>query len=82
MEIIRQTQINKIQNETLHMKRAKEPRLIINDPWRNLINSIFFLFSFPFFFFFFFLFNAKVGEFIANLLPKNYLHTIYFSHTN
>ena len=32
MEIIKQTQINKIQNETLHMKRAKEPRLIINDP--------------------------------------------------
>ena len=54
MEIIKQTQINKIQNETLHMKRAKEPRLIINDPWRNLINSIFLLFSFPFFFFFFF----------------------------
>ena len=28
MEIVKQTQINKIQNETLHMKRAKEPRLI------------------------------------------------------
>ena len=47
--------MNKMQNETLHMKRTKEPRLIINDPRRDLINSIFLLFPFPFFFFSFFL---------------------------
>ena len=32
IEIIKQTQMNKMQNETVHMKRTKEPRLIINDP--------------------------------------------------
>ena len=32
MEIIKPTQINKMQNETLHMKRTKESRLILNDP--------------------------------------------------
>ena len=80
MEIIKQTQINKIQNETLHMKRAKEPRLInmiLDAIWLIQFSSFF-----PFPFFFFFPFNAEVGEFRANLLPKNYLHTIYFSHTN
>ena len=41
--------MNKMQNETLHIKRTKESRLVINDSWRNLINSIFLLFSFPFF---------------------------------
>ena len=65
MEIIKQTQMNKIQNETLHIKATKELRLIINDPYRNLINSIFLLFTFPFF-----LFNAEAGEFKANFLSK------------
>ena len=32
MEIVEQTQMNKIQIETLHMKRTEEPRLIVNDP--------------------------------------------------
>ena len=32
MEIIKQTQMNKIQNETLRIKRTKELRLMINDP--------------------------------------------------
>ena len=31
MKIIKQTQMNKMQNETLHIKRTKESRLIIND---------------------------------------------------
>ena len=31
MQIIKQTQMNKMQNETLHIKRTKESRLIIND---------------------------------------------------
>ena len=57
--------MNNMQNETLHIKRTKESRLVINDSWRNLINSIFLLFSFPFF-----LFNAEVGEFRANFLSK------------
>ena len=53
MEIIKQTQINKIQNETLHMKRAKEPRLInmiLDAIWLIQFSSFF---PFPFFFFFF-----------------------------
>ena len=50
MEIIKQAQMNKIQNETLHIKPTKELRLIINDLSRNLINSIFLLFTFPFFY--------------------------------
>ena len=41
--------MNKMQNETLQMKRTKEPRLTINDSWRNLINSMFLLFFFFFF---------------------------------
>ena len=57
--------MNKMQNETLHMKRTKEPRLIIND----LINSVFLLFSFPFLIF---LFNAEVGEFRALLLKTTF----------
>ena len=44
MQIIKQTQMNKMQNETLHIKRTKESRLIINDRKRNLINSIYLLF--------------------------------------
>ena len=32
MEIMKQTQMNKMQNKTLHMKRTKEPSSIINDP--------------------------------------------------
>ena len=32
MEIIKQAQMNKIQNETLQIKPTKELRLIINDP--------------------------------------------------
>ena len=32
MEIIKPTQINQMQNETLHMKRTKESSFIINDP--------------------------------------------------
>ena len=32
MEIIKQAKMNKIQNETLHIKPTKELRLIINDP--------------------------------------------------
>ena len=32
MEIIKQTQMNKMQNETLRMKRTEEPCLLINDP--------------------------------------------------
>ena len=32
MEIVEQTQMNKIQIKTLHMKRTEEPRLIVNDP--------------------------------------------------
>ena len=32
MEIIKQAQMNKIKNETLHIKPTKELRLIINDP--------------------------------------------------
>ena len=32
MEIIKQTQMNKMQNETLHIKRTEEPCLLINDP--------------------------------------------------
>ena len=32
MEIIKQTQMNKKQNETLRMKRTEEPCLLINDP--------------------------------------------------
>ena len=31
MQIIKQTQMNKMQNKTLHIKRTKESRLIIND---------------------------------------------------
>ena len=31
MQIIKQTQMNKMQNETLHIKLTKESRLIIND---------------------------------------------------
>ena len=65
MQIIKQTQMNKMQNETLHIKRTKESRLIINDRQRNLINSIFLLF-----FLSFFLFNTEVGEFRANFLSK------------
>ena len=72
--------MNKMQNETLHMKRTKEPRLITNDPKRSLINSIFLLFSFPFF-----LFNVEVGEFRA-LLIKSYsqrtLEKVHFPHTS
>ena len=63
--------MTKMQNETLQMKRTKEPRLTINDPWRNLINSIFLLFIFLFFFFFFLGFNADVGEFRENFLSKS-----------
>ena len=58
--------MNKMQNETLQMKGTKEPRLTINDPWRNLINSIFLLFIFLFFGF-----NADVGEFRENFLSKS-----------
>ena len=32
MKIIKQTQMNKKQNETSHMKRTEEPCLLINDP--------------------------------------------------
>ena len=31
MQIIKHTQMNKMQNETLHIKSTKESRLIIND---------------------------------------------------
>ena len=65
MQIIKQTQMNKMQNETLHIKPTKESRLIINDRKRNLINSIYLLF-----FLSFFLFNAEAGEFRANILSK------------
>ena len=32
MEIIKQTQMNKMQIETLRMKSTEEPCLLINDP--------------------------------------------------
>ena len=79
--------MNKMQNETLHMKRTKEPRLMINDPRRHLINSIFLLFPFPFCFGLFFFFNVmqRLGDFRANFLLKitfkEPLWMFIFSHT-
>ena len=71
MQIIKQTQMNKMQNETLHIKRTKESRLIINDRQRNLINSIFLLF-----FLSFFLFNTEVGEFRETSYQKLPSHNL------